>query len=198
MFIKSIKLTKRNLVAAAVITGVVLCALVFWLAQRGEPVSQASAALPPVKNMKTNEDRIDFLKQCGWEVVPEAAESQEVLIPETFDEVFERYSEIQKSTGLDLSKYKNRRVMRYTYRVLNHPTGEENVLATLLIHNGRVVGGDVCSTRLDGFMHGLMDDAGRRGPTAEIEPLCADCGLPPTECLLPGSICGMQCVDCRP
>jgi hypothetical protein len=158
MIIKSIKLTKRNLVAAAVITGVVLCALVFLLAQRGEPVSQAANQLPSVKNMKTNDDRVEFLKQCGWEVVPEALESQEVLIPDKFDEIFERYNDMQKKTGLDLSKHRNRRVMRYTYQVLNHHSGEDNVIATLLIHNGRIIGGDVCSARIDGFMHGLTGE----------------------------------------
>jgi hypothetical protein len=158
MIIKSIKLTKRNLIAAAVVTGVALCALVFLLAQGGEPVSQAAGQLPSVKNMRTNEDRIEFLKQCGWEVLPEALESQEVLIPDKFDDVFERYNDMQKKTGLDLSKHRNRRVMRYTYQVLNHPSGEENVMATLLIHNGRIIGGDVCSAQLDGFMHGLTGE----------------------------------------
>ena len=46
--------------------------------------------------------------------------------------------------------------MRYTYQIVNHPSGETNVRATLLIRNNKLIGGDVCSARLDGFMHTLL------------------------------------------
>ena len=47
-------------------------------------------------------------------------------------------------------------MMRYAYRIGNHPSGEQDVRANLLVYKNRLVGGDVCSLRLDGFMHGLL------------------------------------------
>ena len=70
--------------------------------------------------IKTNEDRIAFLQQFGWKVDERPIEETEVTIPENFDKVFTGYNEIQKRQGLDLSKYKGKKVMRYTYEVTNY------------------------------------------------------------------------------
>ncbi len=157
VFITSIKLTKQKLVTAIIVVGVLLVALIIWLASQGGTESQATAAeLPSVKNMKTEQDRVGFLTACGWQVSADSAESQEVLIPKTFDDVFDNYNELQKTQGFDLSQYKNKRVMRYTYTVTNYPTGEAGVQATLLVYNNKIVGGDICSAKLDGFMHGFQ------------------------------------------
>ena len=48
----------------------------------------------------------------------------EITIPEEFDKIFMGYNEIQKRQGLDLSRYKNKSVMRYTYEVTNY-SGED-------------------------------------------------------------------------
>ena len=37
----------------------------------------------------------------------------------------------------------------------NRPDAEDAVYANLLIYKNRVVGADVCSAKLEGFMHGL-------------------------------------------
>ena len=55
--------------------------------------------------VKTNDDRLAFLSQFGWEVEP-TPEEQNVTIPGEFDRVFVSYNELQKQQGLDLSKYK--------------------------------------------------------------------------------------------
>ena len=95
--------------------------------------------------VKDNEDRIEFLKQFGWEVSPEATESEQVTIPAEFDKIFAGYNEIQKRQGLDLTKYKGKTMMRYTYDVTNYPGYEGRVQANLLVYRGKVIGGDICS-----------------------------------------------------
>ena len=45
---------------------------------------------------KTNEDRVNFLSQFGWQVNCEPLEMQKVTVPETFNAVYEKYNEIQK------------------------------------------------------------------------------------------------------
>ena len=44
----------------------------------------------------------------------------------------------------------------YTYRVTNPEYSEDEVLAVLYVLDGKVVGGDVHSTALDGFMVGVV------------------------------------------
>ena len=99
-------------------------------------------------------ERIGFLRDLGYEVTPQSVEVREVLIPDEFDEVFTQYNDLQKTAGMDLEPYHGKRVKCWTYTVLNYP-GEEGVLAHLYIYKDKIVGGDVSSTALDGFMHGL-------------------------------------------
>ena len=108
------------------------------------------------EKVKSNEDRIAFLAQFGWEVDPQAKESSTVTIPREFDKVFAQYNELQRSQGLDLSQYAARTVERYTYLVKNYPDFDGEVLANLLIYRGKVIGGDICSADSGGFLHGFQ------------------------------------------
>ncbi len=107
------------------------------------------------EKVKTNEERIALLKSYGWEVEATPAEEAEVTIPAEFDRVMENYNALQKSQGFDLSKYKNREMTRYTYRITNYPDYEGTVYANLLIYKNRVVAGDICSSDVNGFILGL-------------------------------------------
>ena len=108
--------------------------------------------------IRSNEDRIAFLKQFGWEVSTEETESEQVTIPAEFDKVFSGYNEIQKRQGLDLAKYKGKTMMRYTYDVTNYPEYEGKVQANILVYRGKVVGGDICSADINGFIHGFENN----------------------------------------
>ena len=105
--------------------------------------------------IKTNDDRIKFLSQFGWQVEQEPVEVLEVTVPESFDKIFSSYNEIQKRQGLDLSKYKKKNVTRYTYKITNYDGYDGTVYANILVYRNKVIGGDVCSADVKGFMHGL-------------------------------------------
>ena len=108
-------------------------------------------------NIKTNDDRIAFLKQFGWEVEEKPIEIVEIQISEEFDDVYKNYNKYQKELGLDLELYKGKRVKRYTYKVLNHPrSGQDEVRANILIYENQVIAGDIMTTAIDGFMHSLI------------------------------------------
>lgn len=105
----------------------------------------------------THEERMAFLSQFGWEIDKDPVEVREVIIPEEFDDTYTAYNEIQKNQGFDLTIYAGMRVKRWTYTVKNY-TGYENkecIHVNILVYDGLVVGGDVCSVELDGFMHGF-------------------------------------------
>ena len=105
--------------------------------------------------IKTNEDRIAFLKQFGWNVKENPVEEVEVTIPEKFDKVFVGYNEIQKRQGLDLSKYKGKNVTRYTYEITNYDGESGQVYVNVIVYRNKVIGGDVCSASIGGFIHGF-------------------------------------------
>ncbi|MBR3845265.1 MAG: DUF4830 domain-containing protein [Clostridia bacterium] len=107
------------------------------------------------EKIKSNEDRINFLKQFGWEVEAQVIEEKQVKIPAEFDKIFLEYNEIQRRQGLDLSAYKKKSVMRYTYAVKNYPDYDGEVLVNILVYKNTVIGGDVCSADVSGFVHGL-------------------------------------------
>ena len=104
--------------------------------------------------IETNEQRIAFLQSFGWEPSPSPIESGEVRIPEETDEVFERYNELQKSQGYDLTAYAGKCVERFVYEIPNCPDGCAR-RATLLIYQSKIIGGDISSCEAGGTMHGF-------------------------------------------
>lgn len=105
--------------------------------------------------IRTNEDRIEFLTQYGWTVAETPTEEVTLTLPTEFDKIMKTYNELQKQQGLDLSKYKGKQVTRYTYEITNYPTQSGKVLANVIVYKNRVIGGDICSTDVNGFIHGF-------------------------------------------
>ena len=108
------------------------------------------------QNGKTEEQRQEFLTALGWVVNSEPDEVVEVVIPKKFDDVYESYNTIQKEQGMDLTRYHGKRCKRYSYTVQNYPNGAKNVRLNLLVCGNKIIGGDVCSLGLDGFLQGLV------------------------------------------
>ena len=105
--------------------------------------------------VKTSADAANFLAQFGWTVDGGNAKSAKVTIPQEFDKVFAAYNEIQRAQGLDLSKYKKKELTRYTFEVTNYPGYDGKVYANVLVYRNKVVGGDICSADVTGFVHGF-------------------------------------------
>ncbi len=103
------------------------------------------------KNIKTENDRTAFLKCYGWEVEGEPS-CREVTVPEEFDEIYTEYNNLQKTNGLNLEKYKGKKVTLYTYEVSNADTP---AYADLLIYKNTVIAADVRSAQPDGFWQGI-------------------------------------------
>lgn len=155
MFIFSVKASTLKLAAvigaAAVALGVIVAASPDYAPRTTAAIAEANAEYKYNK-IKTNEDRIAFLEQFGWKVDAEVTEEVTMKIPREFDKIMTEYNELQKRAGLDLSKYRGREVVRYTYNVTNYPSYDGRVNANIIIYNGRVIGGDISSSDVDGFI----------------------------------------------
>ncbi len=160
MFVYTCRAGTIRFFAVIVLAVAVLAALVIFVPAY-QPVSAGAdssdeAVRISYDRIKTNEDRVKFLSQFGYEVSEDPIETVEITLPEKFDKVYAGYNELQKAQGLDLSKYRRKTVMRYTYEVKNYDGyNGGRVLANVIVYRGRVIGGDVCSADPQGFVHGF-------------------------------------------
>ena len=155
MFVYSVKTSKAKIAVLLVTVVAVIIAAAVIISGEKEPA--ANDSLINYKAGNSAEIKA-FLSQFGWKISADPVEISEVIIPEDFDAGYMEYAAMNKAQGLDLELYKGMRAKRWTYDVLNYP-GLENmkgtVQANLLIYNGRVIGGDICSLELGGFIHGF-------------------------------------------
>ena len=171
MIIVTARVPKRRLLAGG-ITALCCCAVVAaaLLVTLG---GRAVAASAEVKHIRTNDDRLAYLGGLGWQVSPQPIATEELLIPEEFDDSYHGYLALQKDQGFDLTQYRGKRVKRYTYQLTNYPTQAEPVQIALLIYKNKVVGGQIQSSS-GSFLHGLTLPAPAEGgssqPPADVSP----------------------------
>lgn len=150
MFVMTAKVSKTKV--AAIITAIIALVVIVVIAV-GAGSKKETAQKP---NADTNDARVKFLAEYGWDVNAEPVQAQPVTLPQTEgNEVFTKYNELQKSQGYDLTKYAGKKVQRYVYEIVNYPCAEEPVYATMFVLDGTVIGGDVTNTAPDGKMHGF-------------------------------------------
>ena len=173
MFICTLKASNIKFFAVVISAVALLVTLVAITGGGAADALEASAAPDAEKisfeNVRSNDDRIAFLAQFGWEVEAEPVSETKLKLPAEFDDIMNEYNEIQRSQGLDLSKYKGNEVVRYSYAVTNYPGYDGEVLANIIVAKSRVVAGDVCSADPDGFIGSLERPAETESSTAESE-----------------------------
>lgn len=161
MFVFTAKLSKTKLLAACVILVAAILLIVLLATSGGTEVPENTA---PIGN--TNDDRVAYLATFGWSVNAEPTETQKVRIPDSADnKVFARYNDLQRSQGFDLTDYAGKEVMRYVYEILNYPDATQPVYASILVYDGRIIGGDITDTAPDGLIHSFARPSGTSNPT---------------------------------
>ena len=161
MFVYSLRASTLKFFGVVCVALVSLITLIAFIPTytAGDPGADTDTSAQTVsinyEKIRDNEDRVEFLSQFGWEVEDDPLETVEVVIPTEFDTVFAGYNEIQKAQGLDLAKYKKKTVTRYTYEVTNYPGYSGTVHANVIVYRNRVIGGDICTADMDGFIHGF-------------------------------------------
>ena len=160
MFIYSLRASTVKLVGVVCVALTVLITLIAFVPTYA--ISSQTSATPDDAEVSYSYDKVksatdvtSFLSQFGWQVSAEPVEVKAVTIPAEFDKIFAAYNEMQKAQGLNLSKYKNKEVTRYTFTVTNYPDYNGTVYANVLVYRNRVIGGDICSADVSGFVHGF-------------------------------------------
>ena len=117
-----------------------------------------SESVAAVVSASTDEERRNYLATFGWETQAEC-EEKEITIPQSWNQVYSDYNEIQINQGFDLSDYKGKKVTLYTYKISNYDETTEEVVADMLVYNGLLIGGDLCNTSAEnGFLVGFSGE----------------------------------------
>lgn len=147
MLIMTIKLPERKkCILAGALSLLLLVAILSFTAGRG------SSADTLARQDQILIHCLDCLEGFGWEVAPTPVSTEDCTLD---TQLSQDYLALQQEAGFDLSDDLGYVVTRYTFEILNYPTGEQGVLADLLVRDGVIVGGDVRTTGLNGFIHSL-------------------------------------------
>ena len=156
MFIYSIRASTLRFFAVIILTVAALIAIVAVGNYESQALSASSESVD-FSGIKTNEDRLKFISQFVPGVSGEAKESVSFSVPEDFDRIMLSYNEIQKSQGLDITKYKNKKVTRYTYELEKYGEDEVPVFINLIVYRNKIIACDISSQDPTGFVKPLVN-----------------------------------------
>jgi len=143
----TVKFNRKTALAIVIAAAVIIAGVVILASHAG------SGAKSP--GVGSNAGRMAYLLNLGWVVDETPTEQRSIVLPREFDEIYCKYNELQQEQGFDLLPYAGLEVEFFSYRVLNYPGTEDEVIANLIILNNEVIGGDIHSTAIDGFIHGI-------------------------------------------
>ena len=147
MLIWTAKLSKKKLLLPVILLAAVILCVMLW---RGTPEEPAEQPL----QLLTNEERIAWLGNWGWQVEPEPLETLQFLLPDPLEEPYLSYARLQADQGLYFTSGAGQRVTRYTYAVTNYP-GHTGVQVNLYLCEKTPIGGDIFCAGANGFQSGL-------------------------------------------
>lgn len=133
------------------VTGLAVVVISFLFNHPAKPASANNTV-----NCATTEQRVEYINSLNFETDTKE-ESKEIIIPEKFNDVYNKYNEIQKQQGFDLTEYKGKTAVMYTYHITNYNDGD-NVIANLIVYDDVLIGADLCDTSVEnGFLVALDD-----------------------------------------
>ena len=101
--------------------------------------------------LSTNEQRVAYLQELGWQVSPEPIETLDLQLPEELTPQWDEYLKLQEQQGLPFADCAGQAVRRFTYTVANYPGFPDGVQVNLFLCGDRLVGGDIIATGENGF-----------------------------------------------
>ncbi len=139
--------TKKNIVLTIFSLFLLSCIFLLMIGSSFHIASPPDIYLGLDNSGDTDVQRVRFLTQLGYTVSNSDEEREKIKIPIEFNDVYTRYNEIQLQSGTDLLNYRGAECTRYTY----FEEGSDRRF-NLIVYEGRIIGGDVCTVALDGEM----------------------------------------------
>ena len=134
-------LTKKRL-------AVVLAAVVLALVLVGQFLSAGASQT----DLSTNEKRVQYINTLGIKLQSDDFTQKQVVIPQTFNKVYDNYNNLQLKSGFNLKNYCGKQVTIFTYNI------DSQTVVNLITFNNKLIGGDVASLKIDGQMTALKEN----------------------------------------
>ena len=133
MTVWKIKLSPRWRIAVCVAMLAIFTALCVVSAMGAMTDNEETASGASVKNEQA---AADYLRAVGEEDAAQLS-CERITIPEQFDEVYGEYNGMQRQSGFELSEYKGKDALRFTFALTRHDAS----YAVLLVRDCAVIGG---------------------------------------------------------
>ena len=145
LYVIHMRFTRRKLllIAAALVLVTGMTLLLAGCFHSSAPCKEISLA--------TNDQRVAYLQELGWQVSPEPVETLDLQLPEDLKPQWGDYLKLQDEQGLPFGGCAGQTVRRFTYAVANYPEAPDGVQANLFLCGDRLVGGDIIATGENGF-----------------------------------------------
>jgi len=150
MLIWTAKFSRKKAVVTIIAFGLVMALLVVLTGRLSAEEGSAQIKL------LSNEDRVAYLEDLGWQIQPEPLETLQFILPEALEEPYLSYNTLQMAQGFDLSACCGKQISRYTYAVTNYPGRPTGVQANLYLCEEQPVAGDIFCPGTDGFQTTLV------------------------------------------
>lgn len=139
------------------ITDILICLfcvfLILLILQYDSFIKTASA-------MPEEEYVLQFLF-CNGISVSDEFTVESIILSDDDEDVFSDYNDIQKENGFDLEDYVGKSVKRYTFEVNQESAADSKLLfAVVFTYNGEIIGADIHSPSVDGFIRGVKNNLG--------------------------------------
>lgn len=141
---------KKNIILSFFALFALSCTFLLMIGSSYHTANPPQTLLDIDNNGQSQYERLRFLTSLGYTVNASSEENESVQIPMEFNDVYNEYNKIQKKIGTDLYCYRGVECTRFTYAI----NGGE-FRANLLVYNGRIIGGDICTVALGGEMKAL-------------------------------------------
>ena len=109
-----------------------------------------------VVTLCSNEDRLSYLQELGWDIRKDAVETLEIQLPEKFEDDWAEYVKLQDEQSFPFSDYAGKNVTRYTYTVENYPDISNGVQINLYLCDQTLIGADLIATGDHGFRDSIF------------------------------------------
>lgn len=136
MITASVKTSRTKIIGTlCIILAAIISVILFFGGREAENAAESIS-----RRVTNNEQRKEYLLSKGLETAAEPSSVENIVLPKD-DAVFEKYCELQKSAGFDISPYFGKTVTKYVYPVI----GEEETYVTLYVYDERIIAGDIAS-----------------------------------------------------
>ncbi len=145
---------KKSIILSLFAVFLLSCISILMVGSTFHTASPPNVYLGLDNNGENPNARLNFISSLGYSVNLSSEEEEEIRIPMEFNDVYSSYNEIQKQSGTDLYNYRGACCVRYSYLCENNGDGED-LRINLIVYEGRIIGGDIGTVSLDGYMEPL-------------------------------------------